>query len=107
LIHELKGMSACKAPHLLKALNRHQGSQRLALPFDDELVVPEGDPVQHVSNSLPNIHRRNFVGQLTTPSSIIVALDAICNDNRNNGGQRFSSPEREGGRRWGLEIRRG
>jgi hypothetical protein len=62
LIHELKGMSARKPPHLLKPFDRHQGSQRLALPFDDELVVAKSDPIQHVPNSLTDIHRRNPAG---------------------------------------------
>jgi hypothetical protein len=62
LIHELKGVSAGKPPHLLKPLDGHQGGERLPLPLDDEFVVPEGDPVQHVANSLPDIHCRDFVG---------------------------------------------
>jgi hypothetical protein len=61
LIHEFKGMSARKSPHLFKPLDRNQGGQRLALPFDDEFIMPERDSIQHVSNSLSNIHRRNFV----------------------------------------------
>jgi hypothetical protein len=40
LIHELKGMPARKPPHLLEAFDGHQGSQGLALPLDNELVVP-------------------------------------------------------------------
>ena len=79
LIHELKGMSACKAPHLFKPLDRHQSGQRLALPLDDEFVLPKGDSVQHVSKSLPDIHRRNLICHLTTPSTIIVGMDAIGN----------------------------
>jgi hypothetical protein len=27
-----------------------------ALPLDDEFVMPKGDPVQHVANSLPDVH---------------------------------------------------
>ena len=68
LIHELKGMPARKAPHLFKPLDRHQGGQRLALPLDDEFVAPEGDPIQHVANSLPNVHRRDLVGHLSNSS---------------------------------------
>ena len=62
LIHELKGMPARKPTHLLKPLDRHQGGQRLAFSLDDELVVPQGDPIQHVANSLTHIHRRNSIG---------------------------------------------
>jgi hypothetical protein len=39
LVHELKGMSASKSPHLLEPFDGYQRSQGLALPFDDELVV--------------------------------------------------------------------
>src|SRR6266542_3330783 len=89
-------MSARKAPHLLKTLDRHQGGQGLTLPLDDEFVMPEGNPVQHVSNSLPDIHRRNLVGHSITPSSIIVALDAIRNDTGNGPLSLCRSPEQTG-----------
>jgi hypothetical protein len=62
LIHELKSMTARKPPHLFEPFDGHQRSQGLALPLDDELVVPQGNPIQHVANSLTDIHRRNSVG---------------------------------------------
>src|SRR5205085_1055660 len=61
-VHELKGMSARKPPHLFEAFDGHQDSQRLALPLDDELVVSKGYPIQHVPNSLTDLHRGNSVG---------------------------------------------
>ena len=49
------GQTAASAP----TLDRHQRGQRLALPFNDELVVPQGHPIQHVADSLPDIDRRD------------------------------------------------
>jgi hypothetical protein len=66
LIDEFKGMSARKTPHLLKSLHRDQGGQWLALALDDEFVVPEGDSVQHVADSLSNVHRGYFVGHMNS-----------------------------------------
>jgi hypothetical protein len=57
-------MSTRKPPHLLKPFDGHQRSQGLALPLDDELVVPKGHSIQHVPNSLTDVHRRNFVGHV-------------------------------------------
>src|SRR4051812_36152302 len=54
-------MPSRKTTHLLEPLDRHQGRQRLALPLDDELVVSERHPVEHVSDSLANVHRRNLL----------------------------------------------
>src|SRR5215212_6947874 len=75
-------MPARKSPHLLESLHRHQSGQRLPLPLDDEFVMPQGDSVQHVSDALPDVHRRNLVGHRTTPATIIVAFDAIGNQGR-------------------------
>jgi hypothetical protein len=62
LIHELEGMPAREPSHLLEPLDRHQSGQRLTLPLNDEFVMPEGDPIQHVSDSLPDVHRGDLVG---------------------------------------------
>jgi len=63
-IHELEGMSARKPPHLLEPFDGHQGSQGPALPLDDELVVSKGHTIQHVPNSLTDVHGRDFVGHV-------------------------------------------
>ena len=63
LAHELKRMTAREPAHLFEPFNGHEGSERLALSLDDELVVSKSYPIEHVSNSLTDIHRRNFVGQ--------------------------------------------
>jgi hypothetical protein len=55
-------MSARKSPHLLETFNGHQRSQRLAFPFDDELVVSQSNTIQQVPDSLTQIHRRYAVG---------------------------------------------
>jgi hypothetical protein len=60
-IHEFESVPARKALHLLESLDRHQGGQRLALPLDDEFVLPEGNAIQHVADALPNVHRGNPV----------------------------------------------
>jgi hypothetical protein len=53
-------MPACKPSHLLQPFDWDQGRQWLTLPLDDEFIMSEGDPIQHVSDSLPDVHRRNF-----------------------------------------------
>jgi hypothetical protein len=78
-IHKLEAMPPRKPPHLLEPLDRHQRGQRLALALDDEFVVAQGDSIQHVPDSLPNVHRRYLGGHSGTPSSIIVAIDAMDN----------------------------
>ena len=59
LLQKQERPGAGKPPHLLQPLDRHQRGQRLALPFNDELVVPQGHPIQHVADSLPVIDRRD------------------------------------------------
>jgi hypothetical protein len=54
-------MSPRKAPHLLEPLDRDQGGQWLALPLDDEFVMPKGHAIQHVADALPNVHGRDSV----------------------------------------------
>ena len=66
-IHELKSVTARKPPHLFEPFDGHQRSQGLALPLDDELVVSKGNPIQHVPNSLTDVHRRNFVSHSELP----------------------------------------
>lgn len=43
-----------KTAHLFQPLDRNEGGQGLAFALDDELVVPEGDTVQHVADALPD-----------------------------------------------------
>jgi hypothetical protein len=62
LIHEIKGMPARKPSHLFEPFHGHERRQWLALPFDNELVVSKGHPIQHVPDPLANIHCRNSVG---------------------------------------------
>jgi hypothetical protein len=57
-------MATREAPHLFKPLDGHQRRQGLALTLDDELVMPQGDPIQHVPDSLTDVHRGNFVSHL-------------------------------------------
>src|SRR3954469_8277901 len=54
-------MAARKPPHLLEPFDGDEGGERLALSLDDELVVPESDAVQHVPDSLADIHGRYSV----------------------------------------------
>src|SRR2546423_7284686 len=61
MLKELERLLTCKTAHLLQSLNRNQGSERLALALDDELVVPERNPVQHVADARANVHGRNLL----------------------------------------------
>jgi hypothetical protein len=45
LLDKFNCMSARKPPHLLETFDGHQRRQRLALAFDDELVVPQSNPI--------------------------------------------------------------
>jgi len=60
LFHEVKGLPAGEAPHLLEPLDRHERGQRLALAFDDEFVASEGNPVEHVADPLADVDGRYF-----------------------------------------------
>jgi hypothetical protein len=64
LFEELQGMSPGEAAHLLQPLDRDQRSQRLAFPLDDELVVSERDPVEQVTDALPNVDGRHPFGHV-------------------------------------------
>lgn len=46
--------------NLLEPLDRDERSQRLALAFDDEFVASEGDPVEHVADTLADINGGHF-----------------------------------------------
>ncbi len=48
-------MAPGEAAHLLEPLDRHEGRERLALALDDELVVSEGDAIEHVAEPLANV----------------------------------------------------
>jgi hypothetical protein len=56
---ELERMLTCETPHLLNALDRHQGSQWLALALDNELIMPERDSVQPFADARSNVHCRH------------------------------------------------
>jgi hypothetical protein len=58
-LHEVERLTACESLHLRESLDGHQGGQRLALPLDDELIVSQGDSIQHVSDSLADVDGRN------------------------------------------------
>jgi len=55
LLKELKRMPPSEPSHLLQPLDRNQRSQRLAFPFDHELVMPQGNPVEQVADPLANV----------------------------------------------------
>jgi hypothetical protein len=43
---------------LEKLLDRDHCREGLALPLDDELIVPQGDAIQIFAETLPNLHGR-------------------------------------------------
>jgi hypothetical protein len=54
-IHELKGMPAPKAPHLLESFDWDEGGQWL--PFRSMMNSScRRQPVQHVANSMTDVH---------------------------------------------------
>jgi hypothetical protein len=77
LLHDRQRMTACETPHLLEALNRDERRQRLALALGDELVVPEGDAIQHVADVLANLHRGDLVNQKVGRQSAPRGWDGI------------------------------
>lgn len=59
-LHEVEGLAPRKALHLGQALDWDQRGQGLAFSFDDEFVVPKGDPIEHVANPLSDVDGRDF-----------------------------------------------
>jgi hypothetical protein len=49
LLKHTKQMETSRALHLRKLLDRHHRRKRFALPFDDELVVTESNPVENIT----------------------------------------------------------
>lgn len=63
-----QGVRASEPPHLLEALDRDQGRHRLALALDDELVLPQGDTVEKVTDALANVQSGHGLGHGRLPS---------------------------------------
>jgi hypothetical protein len=55
LIQERKGVAPGDEPHLLEPFYRNKRRERLPLSLDHELVVPQGNPIQHVAKALPHL----------------------------------------------------
>lgn len=59
-------MTAREAPHLIQPLDRNQGGEGLALTLDDELVVSQGDAIEHVADALSYFNCRDPVSSIAT-----------------------------------------
>jgi hypothetical protein len=71
LIQERKGVGPRDPAHLFELLYGNERRERFALSLDHELVVSQGNPVEHVTKPLPNFKGRNFLShgrQLLQPS---------------------------------------
>jgi hypothetical protein len=55
-----KVLSGCPL-ELVKLLDRDHRREGLALPLDDELIVPQGYAIQIFAETLPNLHRRDLL----------------------------------------------
>jgi hypothetical protein len=57
LIQERKGVAPSDEAHLLESFYGDERRERFALSLDHELVVPQGNPVEHVTKPLPHFKR--------------------------------------------------
>lgn len=58
LLQKVEESLPCRPPHLLETLNGHQGCKGFAFAFDDEFVVTQCDPIQHVADPGTHVHGR-------------------------------------------------
>jgi hypothetical protein len=54
-------MPAGEASHLLETLHRDQRREWFTLALDDELIMAERDPIQHVPDALTHLHGGDLV----------------------------------------------
>ena len=55
-------MSPREAAHLLQSLHGYERGQRLAFALDDELIVPERDTVEEITDPLANLDCGDLLG---------------------------------------------